>query len=117
MEDITGDSIVEASVRQGELLLYDYFKHMTTLALVTLGGILTISQSLDTPVPLRDLATVVVLISLGGALSLHGLETIIKARLRDRALPRWIHWYRTLAGGSFGIGTGLFLGLVWNVVG
>lgn len=117
MSDLTADSIVEASVRQSELLLYDYFKHMTTLALVTLGGMLTISQSLDAPVPLRELAPAVALISLGGVLSLHGLDAIIKARFRDRALPRWLHWYRALVGGSFGIGTGLFLGLVWKVIG
>ena len=33
--------------REGEELLYDFFKHMTSLSLVTLGGVLTISQIPD----------------------------------------------------------------------
>lgn len=35
MSDLSGDAIVAASVRRGELLRHDYFTHRTTLALVS----------------------------------------------------------------------------------
>lgn len=105
------EAITEASARHGELLLYDFFKHMTTLSVVTLGGVLSISQTTGIEVPVRDLLPSVALLTVAGASALYGMESIIKGRLANRALPKAAQWNRLVTGGSFGLGVGTFLGL------
>lgn len=104
----TEDRIVETA--DGALLLYDYFKHMTTLVLITLGGILAIPQSTGTQLDLRELLPSLVLLSSAGAFSLYAMEAIIKVRLDNRPLPASMRWYRLAVGASFGVGVGAFLG-------
>ena len=110
MSDYSEDRIVEESARHGELLLYDFFKHMTTLSLVTLGGILSISQTAGVEIPIRELLPAIALITVAGAASLYSMEAMIKLRLANQPLTRSIRWQRLVASGSFGIGIGAFLG-------
>jgi hypothetical protein len=97
-------------------LLYDYFKHMTTLCLVTLGGIMSISQTSGLRVPVRDLTPSLALVTVAGAASLYGMELILKGRLQGKALPKTINIHRFVASGSFGIGVGAFLGVFGNFI-
>ena len=105
-----------AATGDGALLLYDYFKHMTTLALVTLGGILAIPQSIGTQMTVRELLPSLGLIALSGAFSLYAMEAIIKSRLESRPLPKAMRWNRLIVGGTFGIGVGAFLGLFMDLI-
>ena len=110
MADYSEDRIVDESARHGELLLYDFFKHMTTLSLVTLGGVLSISQTSGVAIPMRDLLPAILLIAVAGATSLYSMESMIKLRLANLPLTRSIRWQRLVASGSFGLGIGAFLG-------
>ena len=113
----TDDALIDASVRQAELLLYDYYKHMTTLTLATLGGVLTISQMDGFQLPQRDLLISLGLISFGGFSALSGMEALIKARLAGRKLPRWVSLNRWAVTGGLGLGIGAFLAPLSDKVG
>jgi predicted cation transporter len=113
----TDDALIDASVRQGELLLYDYYKHMTTLCLATLGGILSISQIDGFEIPKRDLLISLGLISFGGFSAISAMESLIKARLAGKSLPRWTEVSRWAVTGGFGLGIGAFLAPLMDKVG
>lgn len=113
----TDDALIDMSTRQGELLLYDYYKHMTTLCLATLGGILSISQIDGFQVAQRDLLIALGLISFGGFTALSAMESLIKARLRGRKPSRWVELSRWAVTGGFGLGIGAFLAPLTDKVG
>lgn len=100
-----------------ELLLYDYYKHLTTLILATLGGMLSISQISGIAVPLRELLPALGLILIGGVTALYAMERMIQARLRQRPTPRWVTWTRPVVSGSFGLGIGAFIGRIADLTG
>ena len=110
------EALVERSARDRALLLYDYFKHMTTLSLVTLGGILSISQTSGVRIGFERLLPSLALVALAGAIALFAMEAIIKVRMDDRAVPRLIGWYRMAASGAFGLGVGAFLGVFGGMI-
>ncbi len=113
----TGDEIVEQSAGRPELLLYDYFKHMTTLSLVTLGGILSISQTAGVVIPLTRLLPSLGFISLAGTLALVGMEAVIKAQFEGTGMKRAMRWSRLTVSGAFGLGIGAFLSIFTEVIG
>jgi hypothetical protein len=110
------ERLAQAAAHDGALLLYDYFKHITTLSLITLGGILVIPQTTGIAVTFRDLLPSLALIAFSGAMSLYAMDLVIKARLADRALPRSVRWHQIIVGGTFGIGVGAFMGLFTRLV-
>lgn len=101
----------EGSKSRATLLLYDWFKHMTTLSLVTLGGLLSILQSGDTNVRPGLLEAIIVLIALGGIIGFDGQSRILKAELANLPLPKMLKWFRTTAVWSYALGVGMFLSL------
>ena len=103
--------IPEASKSRATLLLYDWFKHMTTLSLVTLGGLLSILQAGKADVRPGFLEAIIVLIAIGGIIGFDGQSRILKAELANRPLPNMLKWFRSLAVWSYGLGVGLFLSL------
>ena len=103
--------IPEGSKSRATLLLYDWFKHMTTLSLVTLGGLLSILQAGKADVRPGFLEAIIVLIAIGGIIGFDGQSRILKAELANRPLPNMLKWFRSLAVWSYGLGVGLFLSL------
>ncbi len=96
----------------GELLLYDYFKHLTTLALLALGGILTVSQIADREdVKPWLLATVLVTISLGGIAAFGGAGEIVRGRHTGTPRHKSVEFYRRVAPILLAIGVGMFLSM------
>ena len=116
MTGLPDERLAQAAAHDAALLLYDYFKHITTLSLITLGGILAIPQTTGIAVTFRDLLPSLALIANAGALSLYGMDLVIKARIADRALPRSVRWYQLVVGGSLGLGVGAFMGLFTEMV-
>jgi hypothetical protein len=114
IENLNSDN---ARAREADLLLYDYYKHMTTLILATLGGILSISQIRGIAVPIHELLPALALILFGGVTALYAMEGLLQSRIRHRPTPKWIGWARHLVGGSFGLGIGAFLGRASNLIG
>lgn len=101
----------EGSQSRATLLLYDWFKHMTTLSLVTLGGLLSILQAGEANVRSGVLEAIIVLIAVGGIIGFDGQSRILKAELANKPLPSMLKWFRSVAVWSYSLGVGLFLSL------
>ncbi|RDC59640.1 hypothetical protein HME9302_00830 [Alteripontixanthobacter maritimus] len=89
--------------------LYDFFKHMTTLSLVSLGGIMTIASEKIVEIPAAALATVVGLVAIGGIGAYSGMGEIIQSKMKGDARPKRIAFYRGVSSLGFGMGIGAFL--------
>jgi hypothetical protein len=94
-----------------ELLLYDYFKHLTSLTLLTLGGVLAIAQAADrTDVKPVMLIIVLIVISSAGILSFVGAGEIVRKRYTGSTTHN-IDFYRKVAPALLAVGVGMFLGI------
>lgn len=109
---IDSDAILPGTGREGALLLYDWFKHMTTLSLVTLGGILGILQAGSANVRPGVLGGIVTAVALAGIIGFDGLNRLLVSELENKPIPRILHWSRRLAMMSYGLGVGAFLSLI-----
>ena len=95
----------------GELLLYDFFKHLTSLALLTLGGVLVVIQKVD-PKDVKPLMVIIdiAVISLSGILAFSGSSEI--ARARFTGVPaRSLDFLRRAAPVTLTVGVGMFLAM------
>jgi hypothetical protein len=100
-----------------EALLYDWFKHLTSLSLLTLGGILSISQ-LVTEGGFKKHTVIGLLIAVGlsGVIGFTGAESIVNARTTGAPLPKSVHLLRKIGSASLGLGVGAFLYIFTKVV-
>lgn len=99
--------------RDSELLLYDYSKHLLSLALISIGGVITIAQSsLGKSIPNKDVGIIIILLALCGVLALMCSVAVLTARQRGEPLPKsgWV--LNQLAMGALGAGFGYFL-MTW----
>lgn len=96
----------------GELLLYDFFKHLTSLALLTLGGVLVVIQDVD-PKDVKPFIVIadIVLISLSGILAFNGSSEIARARYTGTRPTRSLEISRRGAPILLAIGAGMFLAM------
>lgn len=96
----------------GEMLLYDYFKHLTTLSLLALGGVLTLAEMAD-PADVKPwlLVAAIVLISGGGVAAFSGGGEIVRARYTRTAPHKTLQFHRIAAPALLAIGVGMFLSM------
>ncbi len=93
-----------------DTLLYDWFKHLTSLALLTLGGVLSLSQ-----VPGADdikkpvLTGVLIGVAMAGVLAFSGAEQIVRARGAGLAVPRHVLILQKVAPALLSMAVGAFL--------
>lgn len=107
----------QAPHRTGDLVLYDYFKHLTTLSLLVLGGILTLSQTeRGAELKLPGVLIVVAVVTLAGVLSFSGSSEIARAHFHGDA-PKRIDLYRKAAPVILSLGVGMFLFLFRKALG
>lgn len=93
-----------------EMLLYDHFKHLTTLALLTLGGVLTLFQSVDrTDVKPEMIIAVLVIISAAGIAAFSGASEIVRARYTRTAHYKTAEFCRIAAPLLLSLGVGMVL--------
>ena len=111
----SGDSL-PTRPRDGSELLYDYFKHMTSLSLITLGGVLTLSQTRSLELKPFSLGMVVIFLTAGGVSGFIGMDEIVKARFEGEDPPGRVRRYRAFCQAAFGIGVGGFLSLFFRAV-
>lgn len=98
--------------QDGDLLLYDFFKHLTSLALLTLGGILVVIQDVDP----KDVKPVMVIIdiavvSLSGILAFSGSSEIARARYTGVPAAASLEFLRKAAPATLTVGVGMFLAM------
>ena len=90
-----------------DALLYDWFKHLTSMAILTLGGIITIVQfSNATDIKKPVLGTVLIVIALSGVLAFTGAEQIVRTRLKGQAVTARIHNLMRISSFLLAIGIG-----------
>ncbi|MBB3911785.1 hypothetical protein [Sphingomonas desiccabilis] len=97
---------LDATPHDRELLLYDYFKHLTSLCVLSLGGVLALADKGTKPVLL-----VAVLVVIGGAalLSFGGTSEIVRARFAQAKPSKYLNLYRIGTPTLLSIGLGMFL--------
>lgn len=99
--------------RDKDALLYDYAKHLLSLALLGVGGVASITQSpLGRDIQGGQVAIVLGAFALAGLCALSCSATILRAYQRDTPVPRSAWWYHQGAMLWLGAGVGGFL-LTW----
>lgn len=95
------------------VLLYDYSKHLLSLALLGLGGIVSLAQSPQgQKIPGGVVSMVLVVLALSGVCSLTCSASILRARRLDRPVDRSAWAVIQLAMMFLGAGVGGFL-VIW----
>jgi hypothetical protein len=103
--------------RQGDLVLYDYFKHLTTLSLLILGGVLTLSQTdQGAEMKLPTVLMVVGVVTLAGVISFSASGEIARAHFHGEE-PKRVDLYRKAAPMILLLGIGMFLFLFGKALG
>ncbi|MBA3880048.1 MULTISPECIES: hypothetical protein [Sphingomonas] len=93
-----------------DLLVYDFLKYLTTLAILVLGGVLSLN-TVGQGLPRNGLVLVMILVSMAGVVAVTGADAIVAARVKSRPLGWMARWSRGLALGLLGAGTGAFLSM------
>jgi hypothetical protein len=95
-----------------ELLQYDFFKHMTSLVLITLGGMLILVKDFD-PGDIKPVFVLaaVVLIGSSGAMAYSGSSEIVRARSTGTPTKRSLRIYARVAPLVLAVGLGIFLAM------
>ena len=118
MTDEEGTVPSLASQADGDLLLYDYFKHLTTLSLLALGGVMTLSQMADrADVKAWLLIVVLVTISLGGVAAFSGAGEIVRGRYTGTSHYKSLNFCRLAAPTLLALGVGMFLSMFVDALG
>ena len=102
--------------QDGEALLYDWFKHLTSLSLLTLGGILSLSQIGHAEIKKHTLIGVLVAVAISGVIGFSCADQIVQARTTGTPLPKHIHTARKIAAALLSMGVGAFLYIFINMV-
>ena len=99
----------------GEALLYDFAKFVTTLAILAVGGVLTITQTAD-PKDVKPVVVAFVLgaIALAGVLSVSTASALAEARSAGQEPRAGLRGMMKAATGLLGVGTGGFLMMWWD---
>lgn len=107
-------SSVEPDPAQDKVvLLYDYSKHLLSLALLGLGGIVSLAQSPQgQKIPGPVVSMMLVALALSGFCALSCSATILRARQHDRPVGRGAWLGSQLAMMFLGTGVGGFL-TIW----
>lgn len=92
----------------GAMLLYDYFKHLTALCLLSLGGVAALAEK----VAARSLLLLVItfaVIGLAGFTSFYATGSIVDSRFTGKPIREDIAVYRHAAPLLLAFGLGMFL--------
>jgi hypothetical protein len=108
MEQDSGTPLLKDR-RDDEALLYDFFKHMSSLSLITLGGVLTISQAGDQDLKKSSLIVIIAFVATSGITAFMGLDEIVKARVAGTGIPTRVKLLRKICPTAFALGVGAFL--------
>ena len=96
-----------------EEIVYDYFKNLVSLTLLTIGGMVTIGQGLfGEALPLRELFWSVGLVGIAGIVAFQGQFEIVRISGGGEA-SHWLRFAHRVAPLAFGAGVGVFLGSIF----
>jgi hypothetical protein len=92
----------------GEAVLYDYLKHLTSLCLLSLGGVAALADKVHGRSAISIVVALIV-IGLAAASSFLATGMIVDARLSGKPLGRGIGLYRHASPILLSIGVGMFV--------
>jgi hypothetical protein len=92
----------------GVTLLYDYFKHLTSLCLFSLGGVLALAAQVKGR-GITLLIAALLVIGFAALLSFSGAGEIVGARYKGKPLTGHINMYRTASPILLSMGLGVFV--------
>ncbi len=96
--------------RDGELLLYDFFKHLTSLSVLLLGGVLVLTPTAAAGDIAPEMAiAIIACISIGGIMAFNGSNEIVRARFTETPVRRSLKVNRVGAPAALALGIGMFL--------
>ena len=97
--------------RDGDLLLYDFFKHLTSLSVLLLGGVLILTPNADAAAEIAPhmVVAVIACIAIGGIMAFSGSNEIVRARFPGTPLAKSLNITRMGAPAALGLGIGMFL--------
>lgn len=98
--------------RSGEyaMLLYDYSKHLLSLALISIGGVLTLAQStVGQGIPTKSVGIIVLILAGSGVSALSCTAAVLRSRERGTALTNLASYLHQASMGLLGMGFGTFL--------
>jgi hypothetical protein len=109
IEEEEGRAPAEPGRHDAEMLLYDFFKHLTSLALLSLGGMLALAEKARGTESFTMLIAVMATVALAAICSFTGAGEIVASRFRPNSKERHIGFYRVAAPALLSIGVGGFL--------
>ena len=96
----------------GDLLQYDFFKHLTSLSILALGGVLVLAKEANqADVKPEMIIVVLVLISAAGICAFSGAGEIVRARQSKAEPLRSLKFYKAASPSLLALGVGMFLTL------
>lgn len=107
MTEIAEDEGVEAG-QDSTTLLYDYFKHLTSLCILSLGGVLALVPNARSLKP-ELIMGVLAVIGFAALLSFGGASEIVRARFLRRPIHKSVNSCRIIAPALLSIGIGMFV--------
>lgn len=113
MSDLPDEQISGAARSDWLLLEYDYFKHLSTIALVALGAILTwVQGGKGNTITMIGLA----LVAISATLGFSAMNQIIDHRKTGKKLRFMFRWERQIASAAFATGLGMFMSEIGKVI-
>ncbi len=107
---IEEESAPEVHSGEAAAVLYDWFKHLTSLSLLTLGGVLSLSQSASAGEIKKSLLIIVLVFLISsGVLAFSGAGAVVGSRSTGTALPAYIHKLSGAAAMALSMGIGAFV--------
>ena len=96
-------------------VVYDFFKTMTSLCVLTLGGILTLSESVfGDRLSMKAMFLAAGFVAAAGIVSLQCMVDIVHIRRGRQHGSHWLRWGDRVAPGLLGGGIGAFMVLLYN---
>lgn len=93
----------------GLAALYDWFKYLTSLSLLTLGGVLSLVQGADVPIKKPLLIVVLAFVVVSGLCAFSGAAQVMKSRTQGTPLPPSIRITQAVIGFTLSGGLGAFI--------
>ena len=116
-ESSVDPKVVADESQFNEALLYDFAKFVTTLALLMLGGVLTVTQTADKAVAKPAvIAMVVAFIAAAGICAFSAAGKIAKVHLSYRGERLTARHYLFASIAFLGMGAGGFLTMWWKTL-
>ncbi len=107
MTEVADDEPVEANA-DGVTLLYDFFKYLSSLCVLSLGGVIALVPNAKGTRP-EMIVGVIVVIGAAALLAFSGASEIVRARYHGDDLRKSVNFCRIAAPALLSVGLGMFV--------